>query len=130
VNFRTVYPGEYGGRPGFKAASTCRICGAESFRGGTTAGSVTTDFVSEVRLQFGQAKKWAMIVGSDASSEDRYHFISMWQWAHIGDTTCSKESFSLSTIACAPWTKREGPRWVTDLRHGGNWERRTSQNRR
>lgn len=79
------------------ASYAARLRGADSFEGGIRTDG-TSDLVSEVRLQFGQVNKCAIVIGSWLRRVERIQRISTWQFGHSGGSNWSSDRFSLSTM--------------------------------
>src|SRR5262249_49351340 len=68
-----------------------------SLQGDNQMGSLTVSD-SANRKQVGQLNKCRLVVGTNLTSSDRYHCISMPQVGQVGTSRSSSECFSLSII--------------------------------
>src|ERR1700739_3905971 len=92
-----------------------------------TGSSTVSD--SANRKQVGQLNKCRLVTGTNRTSSDRYHCISMPQVGQVGTSRSSSECFSLS-ITTLPRSSDESPkpfrlslysqvrRWICYLVHG------------
>jgi hypothetical protein len=78
-----------------------RSRGFESLAGGTFGVTGRVDLVSVVRLQFGQLKKCAMVVGVSETRSERYHLISTRHFGQTGGSKFSRDCLSESTMLLA-----------------------------
>src|SRR6516162_9042303 len=76
--------------------------------GDTQTGSLTVSD-SANRKQVGQLNKCRLVIGTNLTSSDRYHCISMPQVGQVGASRSSSECFSLS-ITTLPRSSDESPK--------------------
>lgn len=69
------------------------------------SGARIVDFCSSTLWQRGQENTWMISVGSTPTNVERDHLISSWQSGQIGDSSCSNERLSLSTMEATSWLR-------------------------
>src|SRR6516162_9613012 len=96
------------GRRAYAGRAKNRKPATASLLGDTQTGSLTVSD-SANRKQVGQLNKCRLVIGTNLTSSDRYHCISMPQVGQVGTSRSSSECFSPS-ITTLPRSSDESPK--------------------
>jgi hypothetical protein len=104
----TILSASSGSTPAYAGSAKNRKPATASLLGDTQTGSLTVSD-SANRKQVGQLNKCRLVIGTNLTSSDRYHCISMPQVGQVGASRSSSECFSLS-ITTLPRSSDESPK--------------------